>query len=62
MLLLLLLLLCVFPQLPAAKVGPTFGYGYLPGEGFFCGADNGGRGTIGRRRDCHFSGTPTSKS
>ena len=61
--LLVLLLLCVFSQLPAAKVrkvGPTFGYGYLPGEGFFCGADNGGRGTISRRRDCHFAGTPSS--
>ena len=33
-------------QLRAAKIGPTFGYGYLPGEGFFCTADNGGRGTI----------------
>ena len=30
----------------AVAVGPSFGYGYLPGEGFFCQADNGGRGTV----------------
>ena len=33
-------------RLRAAAIGPTFGYGYLPGEGFFCTADNGGRGTV----------------